>query len=190
MNLWLTYNTSTSLHEQNWDSSLHLILFFVLSNDYLWLITSKIKLVVYIMCVYCLLCIYKYPHIHDYILENYVVYILNIFMYSMNYMNRGCDFSDTDFRIFRPLKDNPCDLRRSGLVFFFKRGGGGGGVGWLLHDDWNHANGLELLHKLWKDCFLKHHGRTGPESAARARGAICRTVKSVRLIQSASRISA
>ncbi len=32
------------------------------------------------------------------------------------------------------------------------------------------------LNKLRKDCFLKHHGRNDPESAARARGAICRTV--------------
>ncbi len=43
------------------------------------------------------------------------------------------------------------------------------------------------LNKLLKDflnhCFLNHHGRTGPESAARARGAICRTVKTVQMIQ-------
>ncbi len=45
------------------------------------------------------------------------------------------------------------------------------------------------LNKLRKDCFLKHHGLNDPESAARARGAICRTVKSVQMIQSA-RISA
>ncbi len=32
------------------------------------------------------------------------------------------------------------------------------------------------LNKLRKDYFLKHHGRNDPESAARARGAICRTV--------------
>ncbi len=43
------------------------------------------------------------------------------------------------------------------------------------------------LNKLRKDCFLKHHGRNDPESAARARGAICRTVKSVQMIQSAKR---
>ncbi len=39
------------------------------------------------------------------------------------------------------------------------------------------------LNKLRKD-FLNHHGRTRPESAARARGAICRTVQ---MIQSAKR---
>ncbi len=39
------------------------------------------------------------------------------------------------------------------------------------------------LNKLLKDCVLNHHGRTGPESAARARGAICRTVQSVQMIQ-------
>ncbi len=41
------------------------------------------------------------------------------------------------------------------------------------------------LNKLRKYCFLKHHGWTGPESAARARSVICRTVKSVQMIQSA-----
>ncbi len=43
------------------------------------------------------------------------------------------------------------------------------------------------LNKLRKDCFLKHHGRNDPESAARAHGAICRTVESVQMIQSAKR---
>ncbi len=44
------------------------------------------------------------------------------------------------------------------------------------------------LNKLRKDCFLKH-GRNDPESAARAHGAIYRTVENVKMIQSA-RISA
>ncbi len=35
---------------------------------------------------------------------------------------------DTDFRIFQPLGDDPCDSCRSELFL-------GGGVGWLLHDD-------------------------------------------------------
>ncbi len=39
------------------------------------------------------------------------------------------------------------------------------------------------LNKLLKDCFLNHHGWTGPESAARARGTICRTVKCAQMIQ-------
>ncbi len=34
------------------------------------------------------------------------------------------------------------------------------------------------LNKLQKDCLLKHNGWYGSESAARARGATCRTVKS------------
>ncbi len=38
------------------------------------------------------------------------------------------------------------------------------------------------LNKLRKDCFLKHHGGNNP--------AICRTVQSIQMIQSASRISA
>ncbi len=106
-------------------------------------------------------------------------------MYSINYMNQGCDFSDTDFRIFRPLRDNQCDLRRSELVFFFK----GGLVGYCMMIEITRMALSYYINKLWKDCFLKHHGRTGPESAARGRGAICR-IKSVQLIQSASRISA
>ncbi len=47
-----------------------------------------------------------------------------------------------DFRIFRPLTH---DLRRFKL-FYFLVGGGGGGY-WLLHDDWNRANGFDLLPK-------------------------------------------
>ncbi len=37
------------------------------------------------------------------------------------------------------------------------------------------------LNKLRKDCFLKRHGWKDPKSAARARGAICRTVKSIQI---------
>ncbi len=44
------------------------------------------------------------------------------------------------------------------------------------------------LNKLRKYCFLKH-GRNDPESAAQAHSAICRTVESVQMTQSA-RISA
>ncbi len=52
----------------------------LLSNNQSRLITSKIKVFVYIIyvqyvcCVY-LLCIYKYTHMHVYISEKYVVYI-------------------------------------------------------------------------------------------------------------------
>ncbi len=56
-------------------------------------------------------------------------------------------------------------------------------VGWLLHDDWNRANGY-YLNKWLKDCFLKHHGLNGPGSAARVRDTICRTVQ---MIQSGKR---
>ncbi len=42
------------------------------------------------------------------------------------------------------------------------------------------------LNKLLKDCFLKHHGRNDPERerCTNNRGAICRTVKSIQIIQS------
>ncbi len=43
------------------------------------------------------------------------------------------------------------------------------------------------LNKLRKDCFLKHHGRNGLESTARAHSIICRTVKTVQMIQSTKR---
>ncbi len=48
------------------------------------------------------------------------------------------------------------------------------------------------LNKLRKDRFRKHHGRNGPESAARARSAICRTVKAFKWFKApnASRFSA
>ncbi len=42
---------------------------------------------------------------------------------------------------------------------------------------------IYYLNNLLKYCFLKHHGRNDLESAARARGAICRTVKSVQIIK-------
>ncbi len=49
---------------------------------------------------------------------------------------------------------------------------------------------IYYLNNLLKYCFLKHHGRNDLESAARARGVICRTVKIVQIITNASRISA
>ncbi len=51
------------------------------------------------------------------------------------------------FRIFWPLRDDPCESRRAKVFFGGGGGGGGVGVGYLLHDDWNHVNGLELLPK-------------------------------------------
>ncbi len=39
------------------------------------------------------------------------------------------------------------------------------------------------LNKQQKDCLLRHHGQNDPESPARARSAICRTVKSFQMIQ-------
>ncbi len=44
----------------------------------------------YVYCVY-LLCIYKYTHMHVYISEKKFVYILNIFIYNINYMNITID---------------------------------------------------------------------------------------------------
>ncbi len=74
------------------------------------------------------------------------------------------------------------------FFFFFLWGGGGGGGGFEIMQ-------MALsyyLNKLRKDCFLKHHGRIGLESAARACGAICRTFKGVpismvQMIQSVKR---
>ncbi len=75
-----------------------------------------------------------------------------------------------DFRIFRPLR-------------------GGCLVGYCIMIEIVQIALSYYLNKLLKDCFLKHHGLNDLESAARARGTICRTVKSVQMIQSA-RISA
>ncbi len=38
-----------------------------------------------------LLCIYKYTQMHVYISEEFYVYILNIFIYNINYMNINID---------------------------------------------------------------------------------------------------
>ncbi len=75
------------------------------------------------------------------------------------------------------------------VVFFF--GGGGGGVGGGDYSMMIEIAQMALsyyLNKLWKDCFLKHHGQNDLESAAQAHSAICRTVQSVQLIQSAKRV--
>ncbi len=50
---------------------------------------------------------------------------------------------NTDFCIFRPLRYDPCDSRRSKVFCFWVEGGR-----CLLHDDWNHTNGLKLLPKI------------------------------------------
>ncbi len=44
----------------------------------------------YVYSVY-LLCIYKYTHMHAYIIEKFYVYIWNIFIYNINYMNINVD---------------------------------------------------------------------------------------------------
>ncbi len=68
---------------------------------------------------------------------------------------------------------------------FFKRGGGGL-VGYCMMIEITQMALSYYLNKLRKDCFLKH-GRNGPESTARAHSAICRTDKSIQMIQSAKR---
>ncbi len=68
--------------------------------------------------------------------------------------------------------------------FFFWERVGGGVDGYCMMIKIAQMALSYNLNKLRKDCFLKH-GRNDPESAARARGAICRTVKSVQMIQSA-----
>ncbi len=49
---------------------------------------------IYVYCVY-LLCIYKYKHMHVYIYETYFVFILNIFIYNIIYMNTCKYFQNT-----------------------------------------------------------------------------------------------
>ncbi len=73
------------------------------------------------------------------------------------------------------------------IIFFWGGGGGGGLVGYCMMFKIAQMALSYYLNKLRKNCFLKHHGRKYPESAARARGAICRTFKSVQMIQSAKR---
>ncbi len=68
---------------------------------------------------------------------------------------------------------------------FFLRGGGRL-VGYCMMIEITQMAFSYYLNNLRKDCFLKH-GWNDPESAARARGAICRTVKSAQMIQSAKR---
>ncbi len=63
-------------------------------------------------------------------------------------------------------------------------GGGGGGCGYCMMIEIAQMALSYYLNKR-KDCFLKHHGRNDPGSTARARGAVCRTVKCVQVIQSA-----
>ncbi len=80
-------------------------------------------------------------------------------------------------------------IRVDSFFFFFFWGGGGGGFGGSV----GHCMIFEIaqmalsyyLNKLRKDCF--HHGRNDPESAARACGAVCRTFKSIQMIQSTKR---
>ncbi len=69
------------------------------------------------------------------------------------------------------------------FLCFFE--GGGGLVGYSMMIEIAQMALSYYLNKLRKDCFLKHHGRNDPESAARARGTTCRTVQSIQMIQSA-----
>ncbi len=73
------------------------------------------------------------------------------------------------------------------MFFYFLRGGGGLFGYCMMIEIAQMALSYYLNKLMQKDCFLNHHGGNDPESAARARGAICRTVKSIRMIQSAKR---
>ncbi len=81
---------------------------------------------------------------------------------------------NTDFCIFRPLRNDPCNSRRSEFFFW---GGWGCLVGYCMIEIMQ----MDLsyyLNKLRKDWFLKHGRKWNyPGRAARVRGAICRTVK-------------
>ncbi len=57
-------------------------------------------------------------------------------------------------------------IRVDPSFFFFLRGGG-----YCMMIEIAQMALSYYLNKLRKDCFLKHHGRNDPESAARARGA-------------------
>ncbi len=70
------------------------------------------------------------------------------------------------------------------LSFFVFFGGGGGGFGYCMMIKIVQMALSYYLNKLRKYCFLKQNRRNDPESAARPRGAICRTVKSIQMIQS------
>ncbi len=69
---------------------------------------------------------------------------------------------------------------------FFEEEEGGGLISYCMMIEITQMALSYYLNKLRKDCFLKHHGQNDPEGAARACGAICRTVKSVQMIQSAN----
>ncbi len=56
---------------------------------------------------------------------------------------------------------------------------------WKKKKTWEKKNIYRWL--LYTKYKAENNGRNGPESAARACGAICRTVKSVQMIQSAKR---
>ncbi len=66
-----------------------------------------------------------------------------------------------------------------GCDFFFGIRIGGGEVGYCMV--------IKIVQMALSYYLKKHHGWNGSESAARARGAICRTVKSVQMIQSVKR---
>ncbi len=80
------------------------------------------------------------------------------------------NWTDTDFRIFRPLRDG---IRVDPRIFFFL---GGGLVGYCMIEIAQLALSY-CLNKLLKVSFLKHKRRNDHESAAWGRGTICRTVK-------------
>ncbi len=99
--------------------------------------------------------------------------------------SRTPDYPVVDIcKVFFLLK---CDPGTQNLGMWFFGGGGLGLVDYCMIIEIMQMALSHYLNKLRKDCFLKHHGRNGPESAARARGAICRTVKSIQMIQSTKR---
>ncbi len=69
-------------------------------------------------------------------------FVVRTFLKYIFKVSRDVIFRIMDFRILRPLRYDPCDSRWSEFFCFW--------VGWggLLHDDWNHANGLKLLPKI------------------------------------------
>ncbi len=73
-----------------------------------------------------------------------------------------------------------CNSRRSKFFFFLE---GDWLVGYCMMIEITQMALSYYLNKQRKDCFLQHLGLNDPESAARARGAICWTVQSVQMIQ-------
>ncbi len=76
-------------------------------------------------------------------------------------LNIGADNRSTP-NIFRPLRDDPCDSRRSEFFFFWR---GGCLVGYCMMIEIAQMALSYYQNKLQKYFFLKHYGLNDPESS-------------------------